>query len=125
MLCKNSCSYFAKFKGKHLCQSLFLNKVASFRPATLLKKRLWHKCFPINFEKSLRMPFLRERLWWLLLHFYLLFPITQIILGFVISISMIFCYQKIMVKCQLLLTNLLVKHHIHHSKVDIFPTFQS
>ena len=32
-----------KFTGKHLCQSLFFNKVASLaglRPATLLKKRL-------------------------------------------------------------------------------------
>ena len=30
---------FAKFSGKHLCHSLFLNKVACLRPATLLKKR--------------------------------------------------------------------------------------
>ena len=30
---------FPKFIGKHLCQSLFFNKVASLRPATLLKKR--------------------------------------------------------------------------------------
>ena len=29
---------FAKFKGKHLCQSLFFNKVAGLRPATLFKK---------------------------------------------------------------------------------------
>ena len=27
------------------------------RPATLLKKRLWHKCFPVNFVKFLRTPF--------------------------------------------------------------------
>ena len=33
---------FAKFTGKHLCQSLFFNKVAGLRLATLLKKRLWH-----------------------------------------------------------------------------------
>ena len=31
---------FAKFTGKHLCQSLFFNKVAGLRPAILLKKRL-------------------------------------------------------------------------------------
>ena len=37
---------FTKFTGKHLCQSLFFNKVAGLRPATLLKKRLWHRCFP-------------------------------------------------------------------------------
>ena len=45
---------FAKFTGKHLCQSLFLNKVAGLKPATLLKKRLWHRCFPVNFAKFLR-----------------------------------------------------------------------
>ena len=29
---------FAKFTRKHLCQSLFFNKVAGWKPATLLKK---------------------------------------------------------------------------------------
>ena len=48
---------FAKFTGKHLCQSLFLNKVAGLRPAILLKKRLWHRCFPVNFAKFLRTTF--------------------------------------------------------------------
>ena len=41
----------------------------SFRwPATLLKKRLWHKCFPVNFVKFLRTPFFIEHLWWLFLN---------------------------------------------------------
>ena len=40
-----------KFTGKHLCQSLFFNKVAGLSPATLLKMRLWHWCFPLNFVK--------------------------------------------------------------------------
>ena len=31
---------FTKFTGKHLCQSLFFNKVAGLRPAPLLKKIL-------------------------------------------------------------------------------------
>ena len=31
---------YIKFTRKHLCQSLFLNKVADLRTATLLKKRL-------------------------------------------------------------------------------------
>ena len=48
---------FAKLKGKHLCQSLFFNKVAGFRPATLLKKRILRGCFPVNFAKFLRTPF--------------------------------------------------------------------
>ena len=32
---------FAKFTGKHLCQSLFFNEVAGLRPETLSKKKLW------------------------------------------------------------------------------------
>ena len=32
------------------------------RPATLLKRRLWHGCFPVNFVKFLRTPFLRTYL---------------------------------------------------------------
>ena len=43
------------FTGKHLCQSLFFNKVAA-----LLIKRLWHRCFPVNFAKFLRTPFLQN-----------------------------------------------------------------
>ena len=54
---------FAKFTGKPLRQSLFLNKVAGMRPATLFKKRLRHKCFPVNFPKFLRTPFFIEHLW--------------------------------------------------------------
>ena len=30
---------------KHLCQSLFFNKVAGLGPTTLLKKRLWYRSF--------------------------------------------------------------------------------
>ena len=57
---------FAKFTRKHLCQGLFFNKVADLRPATLLKKRLWHRRFPVDFEKNLRTPFFTEHLQWLL-----------------------------------------------------------
>ena len=32
------------------------------RPATLLKKSLWHRGFPLNFAKFLRPPFLTEHL---------------------------------------------------------------
>ena len=51
---------FAKFTGENLCQRLFFNKVASLRPATLLKSNLWHRCFPVNFTKFLRTPFLQN-----------------------------------------------------------------
>ena len=60
---------FAKFTGKHLCHSLFFNKFAGLRPTTLLKKRLWHRRFPLKFAKFLRSPFFTEHLWWLLLVF--------------------------------------------------------
>ena len=56
-----------KYTGKHFCQSLFFNKVAGLKPATLLKERLWHRCFPVNFGKFLRKSFFTEHLWWLLL----------------------------------------------------------
>ena len=32
------------------------NKVAGHRAATLLKKGLWQRCFPVNFAKFLRIP---------------------------------------------------------------------
>ena len=51
---------FAKFTRKRLCQCLL-------RPATLFKKILWHRCFPMNFAKFLRTSFFIEHLWWLLL----------------------------------------------------------
>ena len=50
---------FAKFTGKQLCQILFFNKVTGLRPATLFKNILWHRYFPVNFVKFLRIPFYR------------------------------------------------------------------
>ena len=58
---------FTKFTEKHRSQSLFFNKVADLRPATLLKKRIWRRCFPVNFDKFLKTTFFIEQLWWLLL----------------------------------------------------------
>ena len=58
---------FAKFTGKTCAKVSFFNKVASLRPATLSKKRLWHRCFPVNLAKFLRAPFVTEHLRWLLL----------------------------------------------------------
>ena len=49
---------FAKFTGKHLRQGLVFNKLAGLRSGTLLKKRLWYECFPVNFAKFLRTLFL-------------------------------------------------------------------
>ena len=38
------------------------------RPASLVKKRYWHRRFPVNFAKFLRKPFHTEHLRWLLLN---------------------------------------------------------
>ena len=51
---------FTKFTGKHLFQGIFFNKVAGPRPATLFKKRLWYRCFPVNFVKFPRTPYLQN-----------------------------------------------------------------
>ena len=48
---------FAKFTGKHLCQSLFINNFADH--VTLAQ------VFTVNFAKFWRTPFLTEHLWWL------------------------------------------------------------
>ena len=53
---------FAKFTEKHLCKSLFLNKVADQWPATLFKKELWNRCFPVDLAKFLRFFFFRTPL---------------------------------------------------------------
>ena len=46
VFCKKAVlKYFAKFAEKHLCQSLIFNKVAGLRPATSIKRGLWHRCF--------------------------------------------------------------------------------
>ena len=47
---------FAKFTGKHLCHSLFFNKIA----CSFIKKRLWYRCFPVNFVKFLKTPFFHK-----------------------------------------------------------------
>ena len=46
---------------------IWLNKIVTFRSshqrcssATLLKKRPWHRCFPANFVKFLKTPFLQN-----------------------------------------------------------------
>ena len=49
----------------------------------LLKKSLWHRCFPVNFAKCLRPPFLTEHLWWLLLQITKVFSICKIIRVFI------------------------------------------
>ena len=53
MFCKKGVlRNFSKFTRKYLCQSL----------AIFLKKRLWHRCFPVIFANFLRIPFFTEHI---------------------------------------------------------------
>ena len=54
------------------CKKSVLRNFAEFtglRLATLVKKSLWHRCFPVNFMKFLRTSFFTEQLRWLLLQY--------------------------------------------------------
>ena len=59
MFCKKGVlRNFAKFIRKHLFQSLFFNKIAGMRPATLLKKRLLGQVLSCEFCKISKNTFL-------------------------------------------------------------------
>ena len=53
---------FLKFTGKHMCQGLFFNKVASLRPATLLKKKTPAEVFSCEFCEISKNTFFTEHL---------------------------------------------------------------
>ena len=53
---------------ENTCVRVFFNKVAGLRPATLLKKSLWHRCFLVKFAKFLKTPFLQNTFEQLLLN---------------------------------------------------------
>ena len=50
----------ANFTEKHLCQSLYFNNVMKVILIKVLKKRLWHRCFPVNFATISRTLFLKN-----------------------------------------------------------------
>ena len=96
-VCRSSClevfckkgvlKNFAKLTGKHLCQNHFFNKVAAPRPATLLEKRPWHRCFLVNLAKFLRTSFFIEYPWWLLLCMGLIFVLSFVYLFIYLTYS--------------------------------------
>ena len=52
---------FSLFRSSHRSCSVRKGVLRNYaRPGTLLKKRLWHRCFPVNFAKFLRLPFLQN-----------------------------------------------------------------
>ena len=52
----------AKFTGKHLCQSLFFNKVVGLRDATLLKKETLAQVFSCEVCEIFKNTFFIEHL---------------------------------------------------------------
>ena len=42
---------FANFTGRHLCWSLFFNKVTGLRACSFIKKGLQHRCVPVKLAK--------------------------------------------------------------------------
>ena len=66
---------FAMFMGKYLYWSLLLPKFQAFRPA-LLKKRLQHRCFPVNsatFLRTLNLKNICERLLLLKINYFAIY----------------------------------------------------
>ena len=60
-----------------------------------IKKRLWNRCFPVNFVKFLRKPFFIEHLWWLLL---ILSTITDSRLNHFVMINI---YNEVLDACDM------------------------
>ena len=59
VFCKKRCSKkYQKIHRKTPVPNLYFNKVAGLMP--LLKKRLWHRCFLVNFATFSRAPFLQN-----------------------------------------------------------------
>ena len=88
---------FANFTGKYLYQSLFFNKVAGFRAATLLKKRLWHRCFPVNLWNFLEHLFYRTPLsdcFWIKKVFQHLIKVSKLLVFVLFSFFIISDMQK-------------------------------
>ena len=60
------CSVISQNSRENTGVSFLIKLQAS--ASKFIKKRFWHRCFPVNFAKFLRTPFLTEHLRWLLLH---------------------------------------------------------
>ena len=64
---ENTCARVS-FLIKLQASGLYIKKeTLSQLPATLLKRRLWYRCFPVDFGKFLGTPIFTELLPWLLL----------------------------------------------------------
>ena len=63
---KNHCvgAFFKYVTGLQACNFVKKRLFLCLRPATLSKKRLWHRCFPVNVAKFRRRP--RDDCFWIL-----------------------------------------------------------
>ena len=50
----------AIFTGKALCSSIFLSENAGLQSCNFIKKRLQHRCFPVNIAQFLRASLLKN-----------------------------------------------------------------
>ena len=95
---KKSCSEnVAIFSGKHLRWSLFLTKLQA-HACNFIKKRLQHRCFPVNIAKFLREPTLKNICERLLLYFttvFLLWDQDQILFLTLFFISLLFLSKPV------------------------------
>ena len=132
VFCKKRCSVkkgvlwnFTKFTGNTCARASFFNKVAGLRSATILKKRLWHRCFPVNFVKFPRTPFLQNTSGRLLLFFitYFLFTFSIIAWKLILSDKQIFDTRALLAQRHLrkqvcvfifLYQNMLIKYFFKH-----------
>ena len=53
-------SYTISFRSSHQRCSMKKGVLRNFTISQILQKRLWHRCFPVNFVKFLRTAFLQN-----------------------------------------------------------------
>ena len=59
-----------------------LKKVAGLEARKFIKRKLQHRCFPVNIAKLLRTAFSIVQLWWLLLELRYFFSLRYLTLKF-------------------------------------------
>ena len=89
----------------------------SLRPATLLKKRIRHRCFPVNFVKFLGIPFLQNISGRLLLYFLVSFDVSFKVIDFkkLLQFSRLSIYTS--------LKGLIIVSKENHNKAPITTIF--
>ena len=67
---KGALKNFAKFTGKHLCQSLFFNKGCRPKTGNFIEKETMTQLFSVNFVKFSRTYILQKSSGWMLMWFW-------------------------------------------------------